>query len=89
MKIYTDEDASLQPLDGQTIAILWYGNQGSAQARNLRDSGANVVIGNREDSYAEQARADGFETQSIAAARAADYALVLTTDESQPLIWEE
>ncbi len=90
MKIYTDENASLEPLKGQTVAILGYGNQGSAQARNLRDSGANVVIGNREDSYAEQARTDGFETLSIAdAARAADYALVLTTDESQPLIWEE
>ncbi len=90
MKIYTDEDASLGPLEGQTVAILGYGNQGSAQARNLRDNGANVVIGNREDSYAEQARTDGFETSSIAdAARAADYALVLMTDESQPLIWEE
>ena len=90
MKIYTDADASLDPLNGQTVAILGYGNQGSAQARNLRDSGAHVIIGNREDGYAEQARADGFETLSIAdAAKAADYALVLTTDESQPLIWDE
>ena len=90
MKIYTDADASLAPLEGQTVAILGYGNQGSAQARNLRDSGANVVIGNRDDSYAEQARADGFEILSIAdAAKAADYAMVLTTDESQPLIWDE
>lgn len=90
MKIYTDGDASLQPLEGQTVAILGYGNQGSAQARNLRDSGVNVIIGNRDDGYAEQARADGFETLSIAdAARTADYAMVLTTDESQPLIWEK
>ena len=90
MKIYTDADASLEPLEGQTAAILGYGNQGSAQARNLRDSGVKVVVGNRDDSYAEQARADGFELYSIAdAAKAGDCVFLLTTDESQPLIWNE
>ena len=90
MKIYTDEDASLEPLNGQTVAILGYGNQGSAQARNLRDSGVEVIVGNRADEYAEQALADGFEPLSIAdAAAAADCAFVLTTDESQPQIWGE
>ena len=31
MRIYTDADASLEPLEGQTVAILGYGNQGSAR----------------------------------------------------------
>ena len=89
MKIYTDEDASLDPLAGKTVAILGYGNQGRAQAPNLRDSGANVVVGNRQDEYFEQAKADGFQPTSIhEAADAADYLLVLTTDESQPQIWD-
>ena len=88
MKIYTDDDSSLAALDGQTIAILGYGNQGRAQALNLRDSGFKVVVGNREDSYREQAVADGFEPLTIAnAAAAADVLIILTTDESQPLIW--
>jgi len=90
MKIYTDEDASLTPLNGKTIAILGYGNQGRAQALNLRDSGATVIVGNREDAYKEQAAADGFAPVSIGeAAAAGDYLLLLTTDESQPRIWAE
>ncbi len=66
MKIYFDDDASLEPLTGKTVAILGYGNQGRAQALNLQDSGATVLVGNREDSYGEQARADGFDLLSIA-----------------------
>ena len=90
MKIYFDDDASLEPLAGKTVAILGYGNQGRAQALNLRDSGATVLVGNREDSYGEQARADGFEPLSIPdAAAAGDFLFILTTDESQPLIWDE
>ena len=90
MKIYFDDDASLDPLAGKTIAILGYGNQGRAQALNLRDSGATVLVGNRQDSYGEQAQADGFEPLSIAeAAAAGDFLFILTTDESQPLIWDE
>jgi ketol-acid reductoisomerase len=89
MRIYTDADASLEPLTGKTVAILGYGNQGRAQALNLRDNGVTVLVGNRQDSYLEQARADGFDPVTIIeAATAADYLFVLTTDESQPLIWD-
>ena len=89
MKIFTDSDASLEPLAGKTAAILGYGNQGQAQALNLRDSGVSVLVGNRQDKYLEQARADGFEPMTIPeAAAAGDYLFVLTTDESQPEIWE-
>jgi ketol-acid reductoisomerase len=90
MKIYNDDNASLDPLEGKTVAILGYGNQGRAQALNLRDSGVNVVVGNRNDQYHEQAETDGFDTMTILkAAFVADYLLVLTTDESQPAIWRE
>lgn len=90
MKLYTDADASLQPLAGKTVAILGYGNQGRAQALNLRDSGVKVLVGNRQDGYLEQAQQDGFEPMPILeAARAADFLFILTTDESQPLIWED
>ena len=90
MKIYTDQDASLAPLHGKTIAILGYGNQGRAQALNMRDSGLDVIVGNRQDSYREQALADGFDPLTIAeAAKTADVLILLTTDESQPLIWAD
>lgn len=90
MRLYKDEDASLAPLAGKTVAVLGYGNQGQAQALNLRDSGVTVIVGNRDDPYRERALADGFTPLSILeAATAGDILLVLTTDESQPLIWAE
>ena len=45
--IYYDNDADLSLLKDKTIAILGYGSQGHAQAQNLRDSGCNVIIGQR------------------------------------------
>ena len=90
MKIYFEKDASLEPLEDKTVAILGYGNQGRAQARNLRDNGVKVIVGNREDSYNQTANEDGFETFPIPeAANRGDFVFVLTTDESQPLIWED
>ncbi len=90
MQLLKDQDASLEPLRGKTIAVLGYGNQGQAQALNLRDSGVNVIVGNRDDKYRQRAIADGFAPVSIAeAAAAGDILLVLTTDESQPVIWPE
>jgi len=90
MRLYKDEDASLAPLTGKTVAVLGYGNQGQAQALNLRDSGVQVLVGNRDDLYRERAIADGFAPLTLLeAATAGDILLVLTTDESQPLIWAE
>ena len=43
------------------ITIIGYGIQGRAQALNLRDSGHDIVIANREDAYLETAIRDGFE----------------------------
>ena len=58
--IYHDEDAQLDVIRGETIAILGYGNQGNSQARNLRDSGLNVIVGNIDDVYRATAVQDGF-----------------------------
>ncbi len=83
-------DRSLEAVDvgvltDRTIAILGFGNQGAAQAENLRDSGLSPIVGNRDDDYATAAREAGFEVRSIAeAAQAADVALLLVPDEVQP-----
>jgi len=44
-KIYRDEDVSLEPLQGKTVAIIGYGSQARAQSLNIRDSGIKVIIG--------------------------------------------
>ena len=48
--MYYDQDADLSLLKGKTIAIIGYGSQGHAQAQNLRDSGCDVVVGQRPGS---------------------------------------
>jgi ketol-acid reductoisomerase len=90
VQLLKDDDASLEPLNGKTVAILGYGNQGRAQALNLRDSGVRVIVGNRDDEYKKTAAADGFQPLEIREAAAqADILIVLTTDESQPHIWHD
>jgi ketol-acid reductoisomerase len=89
-KIYYDKDADLDVLKDKTIVIMGYGNQGQAQANNLRDSGCKVVIGSIKDPSYEQAVADGFEVYDIAeAARRGDIVHILIPDEYQAQVYRE
>ena len=45
MDVIRDADVDLRPLLERTVGIIGYGNQGRAQALNLRDSGVAVIIG--------------------------------------------
>jgi ketol-acid reductoisomerase len=88
--LYHDSDADLSVLEGRTLAIVGYGNQGRAQALNLRDSGVSVVIGNIRDAAHEEAEADGFEVRPIAEACAdADAVMLLVPDEVMPQVYAE
>ncbi len=81
-RIYTDEDAATEALKGATIAVIGYGSQGRAHARNLRDSGFSVIVGARAGGGAERkALADGFRVVAPAeAARQAQLVCLLTPD---------
>ena len=84
-KIYYDQDADLNFLKDKTIAIIGYGIQGRGQALNLRDSGLNVVIGQRPGgpNY-DQAKKDGLEpVEADEAARRADVIQILVQDHLQ------
>jgi ketol-acid reductoisomerase len=82
--IYRAADVPAGALMGETVAVLGYGNLGRTAALNLRDSGLKILIGNREDEYAVQARAEGFEVVSLAVAATADVVWVLLPDEVIP-----
>ncbi len=87
--LYTREAANLAILQDCTIAVIGYGNQGRAQALNLRDSGARVIIGNLQDRYGDLARADGFQVHEISSAVAqAEIILLLIPDELLPGVFE-
>ncbi|MBN1666949.1 MAG: hypothetical protein JW862_07660 [Anaerolineales bacterium] len=91
VRFFTAKDAPANALANQNIAILGYGHLGRPFALNLRDSGVESLwIGNIEDTYAEQARQDGFEVLSIDQASAgADIVLVLLSDEIIPEIYQQ
>ncbi len=72
-----------------TVAIIGYGNQGRSQALNLRDSGFQVIVGNIEDHYADNAREDGFKVYSISdAVSESRIIFVLLPDEIQEEVFK-
>ena len=89
-RLFYDKDCSLDPLNGKTVAFIGYGNQGRAQALNLRDtlkaenvSGTNIIIANQKDKYGTTADEDGFGFTSDweAVAKQADVLFLLVPDQ--------
>ncbi|MEM0952374.1 MAG: ketol-acid reductoisomerase [Cyanobacteria bacterium P01_H01_bin.74] len=79
------------PLQGKTIAILGYGNQGRPQALNLRDSGLTVIVGTRNctGETARQAIDDGFNCYSFSEASSkADVIMMLLPDEAMAGVFQ-
>ncbi|MBQ3198797.1 MAG: ketol-acid reductoisomerase [Firmicutes bacterium] len=90
-KIYYQEDCQLALLKDKKIAIIGYGSQGHAHAKNLKDSGCNVIIGLYEGSKSwAKAEAEGFEVYTSAeAAKLADIIMILINDELQAKMYKE
>ena len=84
--IYYESDADLSVLNGSTIAVVGYGNQGRSWALNLRDSGCSPLVCVRADPTRELAEADGFNVHGIEAANEADLVCVLVPDDVIPLL---
>ncbi|MBW2316794.1 MAG: ketol-acid reductoisomerase [Deltaproteobacteria bacterium] len=82
--IYTDADAELAELEGSSVAVVGYGNQGRSWALNLRDSGLDPQVCVRADASREQAEADGFRASRIERASDADVVCVLVPDDVIP-----
>jgi ketol-acid reductoisomerase len=91
MRVYRDEDADPALVRGRRVAVIGYGNQGRAQALNLRDSGVSVTVGLRSGSTsAERAASEGFHVAAPAeAASAADVLMMLIPDELQAALYAD
>ena len=91
MKVYYEKDADMAVLKGKTIAIIGYGSQGHAHAQNLRDSGHDVVVGQRPGgANYELAKEHGFAPMTAAEAAAkADLIMILLPDQHQAAVYEQ
>jgi len=90
-KMYYDADCDVSLIKKKTLAVIGYGSQGRAQALNLRESGAEVLIGLYQGSKSAQvAKQEGFTVLSVAEATArADFVVMLVNDETMKAIYEE
>ena len=91
MDLLGDADIDPSALLGKRVAILGYGNQGRAQALNLKDSGIDVVVGLRGGSGSMiEAEFAGLETALIeSAVESADVVMMLAPDEIHAALYRE
>src|SRR6476661_4276510 len=91
LRRYYEQDGNLDLLKGRTIAIIGYGSQGHAHALNLRDSGADVIVGLYPGSKSwQKAEAAGLKVMSTAdAAKTADTVMILVSDHIQGDLYEK
>jgi ketol-acid reductoisomerase len=89
-KMYYDNDADPSALSDQTVAIIGYGSQGHAHARNLHESGVDVVVGlkpgSKSRALAEEA---GLRVADVAdAVKAADVIMIAVPDTLQKSVYD-
>jgi ketol-acid reductoisomerase len=90
-ELFYDKQADLERLKGKKIAIIGFGSQGHAHARNLADSGLDVVVGLYAGSKSwAKVEAAGLTPMTVAeAAKAAQTVMILTPDTGQAALYRE
>lgn len=88
--LYFEKDADKSIICSKVVAIVGYGNQGRAQALNLRDSNVKVIIGARNGKSSHIAKSDGFEVYTIEdACQKADVISILLPDQVMSQVYNE
>ena len=87
--LFFDKDISLSIIKNKKIGIIGYGNQGRAQALNLRDSGLSIKVGVRSvDSIKKDLLENDIVYDSIEDVSSwADIICVLVSDASIPEVF--
>jgi ketol-acid reductoisomerase len=90
-KLYYDENANLELLNGKKVTIVGYGSQGHAHALNLKESGVNVAVGLYKGSKSwKRAEEAGLQVQEVAeAVKESDIIMILIPDEKQAKLYKE
>ncbi|MGN0193668.1 MAG: ketol-acid reductoisomerase [Pseudoramibacter sp.] len=90
-RMFYEQDCDLSLLKGKKIAVIGYGSQGHAHAKNLKDSGCDVIVGLYKGSKSwKKAEDEGFEVYTSAeAAKQADIIMILINDEKQADLYKE
>ena len=88
---YYEKDGNAALLKNRVFAVIGYGSQGHAHALNLRDSGADVIVGLYPGSKSwAKAEAAGLRVMTADdATKAADTIMVLVSDHIQPDLYEK
>ena len=98
IRAFGEADGDLPQLAGRIVAFIGYGNQGRAQALNLRDSlraasldgDVRILVGTLRDETWTQAEADGFPVRPLSdAAEVADVLFLLIPDEELPQVFDQ
>ena len=90
LRIIHNKDVTFDILKNMKIGVVGYGNQGKAQALNLKDRGLDLKIGLRDNSESLAiALNDGFISESIeSVVEWADLIALLVPDKEMPIIYK-
>ncbi len=86
LPILSGNQVPIDALLDRQVSIIGYGNQGKAQALNLRDSGIDVTIGTRTPEIASR---DQFTALPIPEASLNDFIIIALPDEIQGKVYQE
>lgn len=83
LTVFREADVDATVWRGRRVALIGYGNQGRAHALNLRDSGVEVLVGQRPGRSCEITAADGFVPSDVRSAVArGELVIISLPDES-------
>ena len=89
--MYYDKDANFSAIKDKKIAIIGFVSQGHAHALNLKESGANVMVGLYvgSKSWAKAENVGPKVATAAEAAKWADFIMILINDEYQAKLYKE